>query len=94
MPSWVSVFGFILEMHMNEITLARPLTADQLKRMAFWQAYLKWLAQASEKELEEVAAILTADLTGEVRPLAAVLRDAMNREATRRCLPSSLAALL
>lgn len=79
---------------MTEALSTRSITPDQLKRMAFWQAYLKWLATASETELDEVATILTADLTGEVRPIATVLRDALNQEATRRCLPPSLAALL
>ena len=79
---------------MNESVSPWPPSADQLARMAFWRAYLTWLIEATEEELEEVAAILTADLSGEVRPLVRVLRDAMQREATRRRLPQSLVKLL
>ena len=64
--------------------------SDQNDRKAFWRAYLAWLAQASEQELEELVAVLTANLTAEVRPLVSALRDAMCRETNRRDLPPGL----
>lgn len=75
---------------MNEINPARPPVGEPDSRKAFWHAYLDWLATASEGDLEELASVLTANVTTEVRPLISALRDAMRQEATRRGLPQSL----
>ena len=72
---------FHLEMHMSEVPPTRPASADQLRRLTFWQAALNWLAEAAEKKLEVVADVVTADHTGEDRPIFSVLRDATSREA-------------
>lgn len=75
---------------MNEINPARPPVGEPDSRKAFWHACLDWLATASEGDLEELASVLTANVTTEVRPLISALRDAMRQEATRRGLPQSL----
>lgn len=66
---------------MNEINPARPPVGEPDSRKAFWHAYLDWLATASEGDIEELASVLTANVTTEVRPLISALGAKWDKEA-------------
>jgi Trp operon repressor len=68
----------------------QPSAVENAERKAFWKAYCEWLAQASEQELEQLSACLTAMITSEVRSRVNVIREALHQEAIRRDLPQSL----
>ncbi len=75
---------------MNDFQRSRPPADGQHKQCAFWRVYCEWLAQASERELEELVTFLSATRADDACPAMTALRMAMYREAIHRNLPHSL----